>query len=551
VADPPAEAARTGSIVGALRVVASVTLLSRALGLVRDLATARIFGDTAVGSAFAAAFAVPNTFRRLFGEGALAAAFIPEYAGLVEREPQLAGRFATLTIGALALVTGAITIVLELALIAALALLPEMGERSLSLRLVMITLPFMPLICVAATLGGMLQTHGRFGPPAAQPITLNGLIIGAAVGALALGMAPAPAAYLIGGVTVLAGAVQVAWSLLALRRHVKWARVGEKLAGAGGAGEPARRMLSRFLPALIGLGALQLNTLIDTLIAMWPIWIGPTLLGRPVPLDEASQAILFYTQRLYQFPLGVFGVAVATVVFPALAREAADAERFAGMLRRGMRLSLFVGLPASAGLMLTAPDLVATLYAGGERSFSADGVMRAGVALAAYSAAVWAYSLNHTLTRAFFARGDTRTPMRVAIGALGLAIAADLVLIWPLREAGLAWATAIGAIAQCAALVIVARRLLGAPVVDRTSAGAAVRIAAATGIMAACVWAARSVMPAAELAPGEVADWTAHAARTGAQVGAGLVSFVLAAWALRCRELWWLLSRGGDEDGAG
>ena len=531
-------------MVGALRLVAGVTLLSRVLGLVRDLVTARIFGDTAVGSAFAAAFAVPNTFRRLFGEGALAAAFIPEYAGLVEREPQLAGRFATLTIGALALVTGAITILLELALLALLALLPEMGERSLSLRLVMVTLPFMPLICIAATLGGMLQTHGRFGPPAAQPITLNGLIIVAAVGALWLGTAPAPAAYLIGGVTVLAGAVQVAWSLLALRRHVNWARVGEKLAGAGG---PARRMLSRFLPALIGLGALQLNTLIDTLIAMWPIWVGPTLLGRPVPLDEASQAILFYTQRLYQFPLGVFGIAVATVVFPALAREAADGERFAGMLRRGMRLSLFVGLPASAGLMLTAPDLVATLYAGGERSFSAEGVMRAGVALAAYSAAVWAYSLNHTLTRAFFARGDARTPMRVAIGALGLAVVLDLVLIWPLREAGLAWATAIGAMAQCAALVVVAGRLLGAPVIDRASAGAAVRIVAATGIMAACVWAVRSAMPAA----GEAADWTARAARAAAQVGAGLVSFALAAWALRCRELWWLLSRGGDGDDEG
>src|SRR5690606_1950416 len=126
---------------------------------------------------------------------------------------------------------------------------------SLSLKLVMITLPFMPLICVAATLGGMLQTHGRFGPPAAQPIVLNGMIIGAAVGALGAGMKAAPAAYLIGGVTVIAGGMQVAWSLLALRGHVRWRRVGERLTGAGA---PARRMLSRFLPALIGLGALQL-----------------------------------------------------------------------------------------------------------------------------------------------------------------------------------------------------------------------------------------------------------------------------------------------------
>src|SRR5690606_24060985 len=108
----PISEPRAGSIVGALRLVVSVTLLSRTLGLVRDLVTARIFGDTAVGSAFAAAFAAPNTFRRLFGEGALAAAFIPEYAGLIERQPQLAGRFAMLTLGILALTTGAITIIL-------------------------------------------------------------------------------------------------------------------------------------------------------------------------------------------------------------------------------------------------------------------------------------------------------------------------------------------------------------------------------------------------------------------------------------------------------
>ncbi|MFG0283879.1 MAG: murein biosynthesis integral membrane protein MurJ [Phycisphaerales bacterium JB039] len=514
----------------ALRLVSGITLLSRILGLVRDLITARIFGDTAVGSAFAAAFAVPNTFRRLFGEGALAAAFIPEYAGLVDRDPALAGRFATLTVGALAVVTGALTIALELAVWGLLLALPEMGQRSLSLRLVMVTLPFMPLICVAATLGGMLQTHGRFGPPAAQPIVLNGLIIGACAVAIALGMAPQPAAYLIGGATVLAGAVQICWSVVALRGLVQWSRAG------AGAAEPARRMLGRFLPALIGLGALQLNTLVDTLIAMWPIWIGPSMLGRPVPLDEASQAILFYTQRLYQFPLGVFGIAVATVVFPALSRQATDGARFVETLRRGMRLSLFIGLPASTGLMLVAPDAVATLYSGGEHSFSADGVARAGGALIGYSAAVWAYSLNHTLTRAFYARGDARTPMRVALGALLLAIILDLVLIWPLREAGLAWATAAGAMAQLLALVILASRVTGAALPDRQTLGATARIAGAVIIMSA------GVLGAGVLAP-EQPGWSGHAVRLGLQIGAGAAAYFLGAWALGCRELRWLLGR--------
>ncbi len=540
MAEAAAEA-RAGSIVGALRVVASVTLLSRILGLVRDLVTARIFGDTVVGSAFAAAFAVPNTFRRLFGEGALAAAFIPEYAGLVERDPSLAGRFATLTVGLLAVVTGGITIALELALLALLAALPEMGERSLSLRLVMVTLPFMPLICVAATMGGMLQTHGRFGPPAAQPIVLNGLIIGACIAALGLGLAPEQAAYLIGGATVAAGMAQVGWSVLALRGRVQWSRVGAgTTAGAvDGAAAPVRRMLRRFMPALIGLGAMQLNTLADTLIAMWPIWVGPTMLGRPAPLDEASEAILFYTQRLYQFPLGVFGIAVATVVFPALSREAADGARFLGTLQRGMRLSLFIGLPASAGLMLTAPDVMATLYSGGSRSFSADGVARGAAVLMAYSAAVWAYSLNHTLTRAFFARGDARTPMRVAIFALLLALALDLTLIWPLREAGLAWATAIGAVVQFGLLALLAGRMVGGSPLDGQTLMAGARIAAATAVMALCVWAVGAFAPEAE-------EWSDHAWRAAAQVGAGLGSFFGAALLLRCRELRWLLSRRGE-----
>lgn len=534
--------ARGGSsvgIVGALRVVASVTLLSRILGLVRDLVTARIFGDTVVGSAFAAAFAVPNTFRRLFGEGALAAAFIPEYAGLVERDPALAGRFATLTVGLLAVVTGGITIALEIALLALLAALPEMGERSLSLRLVMVTLPFMPLICVAATMGGMLQTHGRFGPPAAQPIVLNGLIIGACIAALGLGLAPEQAAYLIGGATVAAGMAQVGWSMMALRGRVQWSRVGAGATTGEGAAAPVRRMLRRFMPALIGLGAMQLNTLADTLIAMWPIWVGPMMFGRPAPLDEASEAILFYTQRLYQFPLGVFGIAVATVVFPALSREATDGARFLDTLRRGMRLSLFIGLPASAGLMLTAPDVMATLYSGGERSFSADGVARGAAVLMAYSAAVWAYSLNHTLTRAFFARGDARTPMRVAVFALLLALALDLTLIWPLREAGLAWATAIGAVVQCGLLAMLAGRMVGGSPLDGQTLIAGARIAAATAVMALCVWAVGAIAPAAE-------DWSDHAWRAAAQVGAGIASFFAAAWLLRCRELRWLLSRRGE-----
>lgn len=173
------------------RTVAGLTLVSRVLGLGRDLVTVRVFGDTAVGSAFAAAFAIPNMFRRLFGEGALSAAFIPEYTRLADSDGPRADALASLVVGSLALVTGAITLALELAILGVLVFAPGDAERVLSLRLVMVCLPFMPLICTAAILGGMLQARGRFGPWAAAPVILNLCIIAVSLPYFVVGGDPA------------------------------------------------------------------------------------------------------------------------------------------------------------------------------------------------------------------------------------------------------------------------------------------------------------------------------------------------------------------------
>ncbi|HCT45480.1 MAG TPA: murein biosynthesis integral membrane protein MurJ, partial [Phycisphaerales bacterium] len=175
-------------------------------------------------------------------------------------------------------------------------------------------------------------------------------------------------------------------------------------------------------------------------------------------LDASSNAILFYAQRLYQFPLGVFGIAVATAAFPALSRVAGDSVRFGEMLTRGLRLSLFIGVPASVGLLLVGEALIRVLYSGGGDGFSEAGVSRASAVLAGYALAVWAYSLNQLLTRAFYARGDTRTPMTVALGMVGVNICLNLVLIWWLREAGLAWSTAVCAVGQTVLLLWMANR---------------------------------------------------------------------------------------------
>ncbi len=191
---------------------------------------------------------------------------------------------------------------------------------------------------------------------------------------------------------------------------------------------------------------LQLNTLLDGFIASWPTMFGPTILGFEYPLAEGSMAKLSWAQRLYEFPLGVFGIAVATAIFPALSRLASDDAAFAETLRRGVRLVLFIGLPASVGLMLVATPLAATILEG--RAFTAEDSRETAWILLGYAPAVWAYSLNQVLVRGFYAKGDSMAPVRIAMGLVGLNLLLNLVLIWtPLRTAGLAWSTAI-----CAAL---------------------------------------------------------------------------------------------------
>ena len=516
----------------AVRTVSALTLISRFAGLARDLITVRVFGDTAVGSAFVSAFAIPNTFRRLFGEGALAAAFIPEYASLLGQDPATARRFASLTVAVLFIVTGAITVLGEIALLALLAALPPNAERSLSLQLIMVMLPFMPLICVAATLGGMLQVHDRFGQHAAQPIVLNAFIIAAASTHFVLpGSTPQRTAFLIGGAAVAAGAAQIVWAMLALRRNVRWTRV------VSGVGDSVRRMLRRYVPVVIGMGTLQINALLDTLIAMWPIWVAPTILGMTYPLDTGSASILFFSQRLYQFPLGVFGVAVATVVFPMLARRAHDSASFAQTLRRGIRLSLFIAMPAGVGLWLVRRELIAVMFTGGSFGFSADGAARAAAVLGGYSLAVWAYSLNHVLTRAFYAMGDTLTPVRVSVAMVALNVALNLVLIWPLREAGLAWSTAFTTVLQCLILVALSRRLLpGRPLFDAGTRRALARIAGLTLAMAALVLITRTIAP-------EGTAWTHSFVSLLLAAGVGTLGYLALARAVRSPELRWLLHR--------
>ena len=513
------------SFLGHTVLVSAFTLLSRIFGLARDLILARILGDTPLGSVFAAAFAIPNLFRRLFGEGALSASFIPEYAQLTKHNPQLAARFASLTLAALAAVTGLITLLGEAILISLLTLLPESPDRALFFELTIIMLPYMPLVTAVAILGGILQVHKRFTPAAAAPVILNTAIIAAALLTLTTDN-PRHTAYAISASVLIAGLAQLAWALIALRPHINWTRT------FAGCREPFRRMRTQFLPALVSLGTLQLNAFIDTVIAMWPIWVGPTIFSLAYPLDTSSNAILFYTQRLYQFPLGVFGIAVATAIFPALARAADRPADFASLVRKGIRLSLFIALPASLGLALVRHDLIELLYHTGPTAFSAEGTSRAASVLLGYSVAIWAYSLNHVFTRSFFARADARTPMRVSLAMVVLNLTLNLTLIWPLSEAGLAWSTAITAITQTIIYAIITARHQHATLLESDTVRALLRIVLISIIMAASVGATLLLTQSLPVTP-----------RLIAAVCAGITTYTLAALLTRAPELTWLLRR--------
>jgi putative peptidoglycan lipid II flippase len=377
----------------------------------------------------------------------------------------------------------------------------------------------------------MLQSHGRFGPPAAAPIILNFFQIAASL-AFFLGWTSdrLVSAYAVGAAAVAASVVQILWSLHALRGRVAWGRASEAAHRHG------RRVLGRFLPAVLGLGTLQLNTMMDAVIAMWPVWVGPTMFGMAVTLDESSNGILGYTQQLYQFPLGVFGLAVATAVFPLLSRASDDPAAFASVLRRGLRLSFFIGLPATVGLALVRHDLVYVVF-GGPGGFSDEGVARGAAVLLGFAPGVWAYSLNHVLTRAFYAKHNTRTPMRVAVSMVTLNLGLNLLLIWPLKEAGLAWSTAVSAMVQTVVLLSLCGTRLGLRPLDRETLGAFARISLAALLMAAAVTGVMFAWP------GDAATWTGRAIRLAACVAAGAVGYAVAARVLRAPEMSWILQR--------
>jgi len=533
------------------RTVSGLTLASRVLGLARDAALAHVLGAGLFMDAYSQAFQMPNLLRRLFGEGALSAAFIPVFTDYLERgDRRSANRFMSLMIVLLVATLAAVTLVVVGVLLVARYFTAEFPKWHLIFGLAAVMFPFAITICLVALLQAALNCVRHFAAPALAPILLNIFIIGGAVAAgLMLADQRIAQVYLIGATIVAAGLFQVLLQVPALARKGLSFRPAWDLHHPG-----LRRVLGLMGPMVLAIGVMQINAFMDATIAnvFSPYAAGEetfTLAGRTVafPMKTGAAAMLYFGQRLYNFPLGVFAIALATVIFPELSRRAhrGDTAGLGRVASHGLRLTLFIAVPAAVGLMLVCEPLLRLWLEHGRFADRPEAVLRAAWVTRAYAVGIWAYSANHMLLRTFYASEDMRTPLKVAMAAAGANFGLNLGLIWPLAERGLALATAASAVGQFAVLgALVSRRL--AQVAWGEVLATAGRTLLATAAMTASAAAAVYVAAPA-------VGWTGRA-DAGLElvlgVAAGLAAFIAAARALGMPELGDLLRRApASEEG--
>ncbi len=429
--------------------VSGMTLLSRILGLVRDIVLARFFGASLVMDAFLVANRIPNMLRRFFAEGAFSQGFVPVMARYRERhDHDDARRFVDSVAGTFGIVLFVITLFGVLAaplivIVVAPGFVGDGGDLDLAALMLRFTFPYLFFVSLTAFAGGILNTYGRFGVPAFTPVILNVVLISAAIWWSPRldvpGMALAYAVF-IAGVCQLLFQLPFLVQIRALPRPV-WAPHHEGV----------KRAVKLMLPAIFGSSVAQINVLLGGIIA--------SLLG------VGSISYLYYSDRLMEFPLGLFGIALATVTLPHLSRLWANDERgiFSATLDWSMRLALIIALPAAIGLFVLAEPLITTIFYRGR--FDAEAVQMTAIALRAYAFGLLGFSFVKILAPAFFAREDTRTPVRIAIIALGVNFALSIGLAWyltrigyPAPHAGLALATSIAALLNAWLLYLGLRR---------------------------------------------------------------------------------------------
>jgi putative peptidoglycan lipid II flippase len=481
MSDTPEPHVTSRAFVGHAKLIGFFTLISRFLGLAREMVAAHYLGTGIVAAAFTVAFTIPNLFRKLFGEGALSAAFIPLYSQAVKHEhADQANEFAAAAVNLLCAILLGITIVGEVILWAVIffgaSIWPDL---MLTLKFTAIMLPYVLLICGGAFLSGILQVHRRFGAPAAAPNNLNQchngvLVIGARMLHLQvtrdsdeIAAIQTTLGYWLSFAVLVAGVLQVMVLLPALRE------TGFRFKPVLHFWTPqVRRMIKLTLPVAMGLGVLQLSVLLDKGIAMGLMQREDhahnlithfALFGSSIrfPMELGAPRRLDIAQFLYQFPLGVFAIALATAIFPALSADALDKDRttFKAVLRHGIEATLWEGLPASIGLILVADPAIRLLFQLGQLDAHDATLIRSSLVF--YAGAIWAFSLLQIINRAYYAIHDTVTPLRMAIMNIVINLVVEIPLLWWLGECAMALGTLVSFAIQAVVMLWMLDRKLG------------------------------------------------------------------------------------------
>lgn len=417
---PAPKSASGGGLLRSTSIFGAMTLLSRIAGFARDFLQARIFGSSAAMDAFVIAYRIPNYLRRIFAEGSMQMAFVPVLNEIRERGDQAALKeFVDRMAGALFSVVFVVSGIGMLAApviagIFAPGSVDEPEKFGLIVQMLRITFPYLLFISMMALVASVLNSFGKFALPAVTPV-LHNLVMIAAM----LWLAPRFAE----PVKALAWAVLAAGILQLLVLWPALGRLGMRPTFRPGFGHPdVRRVAKLMVPTLFSSSVAQLNLLVGTIFASL--------------LATGSQTWLYLSDRLIEFPLGLFGVAIGTVILPHLSRRhaATDAEGYSAALDWGLRLALLAGIPAGLGLLLLAEPLTAVVYQGGK--FTAHDTRMAAISLSAMCVGVPAFMLSKVLSPAFYARQDTKTPMRAAIYTVIANVAMTIAFTWPLWHYG-------------------------------------------------------------------------------------------------------------------
>lgn len=454
--------------------VGILTLASRILGMARDMVIAALFSKT-VTDAFFVAFTIPNVLRRLLAEGTLTVAFIPVFTdyrdnqGEAEARRFLDAAWTRLVWVLLGVCLAGVLAAPLLVRLFAWGFADEPAKLALAVRLTQVMFPYLFFVSLMALSMGVLNTLGHFTAPAVAPVLLNVMMIGCTAALWKpLEAAGYPPIYGLGIGVLAGGAVQLGLQLPVMARRGYFPRLRPRLHHPG-----VRRMLRLMAPAVFGLALYQVNVMLSRLLASF--------------LPDGSVTYLYYAQRLIEFPMGIFAVAVATAAMPRLSKQAAAGavEDLKRTYADSTRLTLFIILPAMVGLLVLGGPILAVLFERGR--FTPAMTLATNEALAAFAISLWAAAGIRITVPVYFALEDSRTPVRIAAVALGVYLAAGLTLMWPLKHVGLALAISLSSMTNFLLLLLLLRRRIG-PLGLRRVVASGLRALAASAVMGGVAW---------------------------------------------------------------